>query len=462
MSCNNYIGGFIVTQVHIKGKRVLNLLKNELYDGALHIVSTLQAQGMQAYFVGGAVRDGLIGKTVKDIDIVTSALPEQVETLFPRAFGVGRAFGVMVIPIDGINYEVATFREEREYADGRRPEQIIYTDDPRLDAARRDFTINAMFYNPINGELLDYFEGRRDLARGILRTVGNAETRFGEDHLRMLRAVRFCTRFGFEMDNAIITAIDKLKDRVRKLSGERLRDELTAMLTGNNPSGAVEMLQRLGLLVEILPEVAAMSGVEQYELYHPEGDVMEHTLLMLRHISIPSLELAWSVLLHDIGKVPSLTIGADGIPHFYGHEEIGAAMAENILKRLRFSKRSTAAITHAVRNHMRFAHVAEMRQSTWKNMMSAENFPMELELHRIDCISSNKLMGNYALLLDRVPLMEAERNLPEPLLCGADLIKLGLKPGPRFGVILKQIREKQLEGDLHSKSDALKLVQSTK
>ncbi len=434
---------------------MFNLQKNKLYDGALEIIKTLLGNGYDAYFVGGVVRDTILGKPVKDIDIVTSALPQQVKNSFSHTFDVGISFGIVVVVINGINYEVATFREEREYSDGRHPGQITYTDNPKLDAARRDFTINAMFYNPLSEELLDFYGGRDDLSRGMIRTVGDARIRFKEDYLRLLRAVRFCSRFRFKMDTEIISAIRELKEKISGLSSERIREELTSMLTGRNPAGAIELLQKLGLLKIILPEISRMKGVEQPEEYHPEGDVFVHTMLMLKHMAIPTSELAWSILLHDVGKPAARTIGEDGIAHFYGHEAIGANMAETILKRLKFSKKMTACIVHAVRDHMRFAHVDQMRQSTWKRLMAAEHFPMELELHRIDCISSNGLLGNYALLLDRLPEFEAERNLPAPLIAGADLIRIGLKPGPLFGNILKTIREMQLNGEIHTAKEAL-------
>jgi len=431
---------------------------NQLLRGARKIAAVLRRDGHQVYFVGGAVRDALLGKTLKDIDIATSAHPDRVRELFPHTYGVGVAFGIVVVVEDGINYEVAAMREERDYTDGRHPETVYYTDSPRLDAARRDFTVNAMFYDPATGELLDFFGGREDLRRGVLRTVGPAAIRFREDYLRLLRAVRFCTRFRFEPDSELVAAAAELKNCLRQLSPERIRTELSAMLTGPDPAGSIAMLHRFGMLAVILPEVAAMDGVAQHELYHPEGDVMTHTLLMLRHMSLPTVELAWSILLHDIGKVATLTVGNDGIPHFYGHEDVGADMAEAILKRLRFSCRETATIVHAVRNHMRFAHVDRMRPSTRKRLMSDDTFPLELELHRIDCVSSNMLLGNYVLLLDLLPELAMERALPPPLLAGADLITLGLKPGPRFGDLLRRLRDLQLDGEITAREAALNWI----
>ncbi len=429
-----------------------------LFRGAAKIAATLREHGHAALFVGGSVRDSLQGKPLKDIDIATSALPEQVQRIFPHTHDVGVAFGIIVVVVDGFNYEVATFREERDYLDGRHPETVLYTTSPRLDASRRDFTVNAMFFDPASGKLLDFFDGRRDLAEGILRTVGEPETRFREDYLRMLRAVRFAARFQFELEPGLASAIVKLKGHVAQLSPERIREELNGMLTGPDPADAVIMLRDLGLLPIILPEVAAMDGVEQHELYHPEGDVFTHTMLMLRHISWPSLELSWSILLHDIGKVVTKTIGADGIPHFYGHEEVGADMAEAILQRLRFSRQQVDNIVHAVRNHMRFAHVDQMRNATRKRLMSETMFPLELELHRIDCVSSNMLLGNYVMLLDKMPELAAERSLPPPLLNGKDLITLGVKPGPDMGALLHRVRDMQLDGELATRDDAINWI----
>ncbi len=431
-----------------------------LFGGAARITEILRRHGYMALLVGGAVRDIMQGKPLKDIDIVTSALPDQVQAIFPHTFAVGAAFGIVVVVVDGVNYEVATFREERDYLDGRHPETVCFTDSPLLDASRRDFTVNAMFYDPATGEVLDFFDGQGDLSRGVIRTVGEAETRFREDYLRMLRAVRFASRFQFKLDPAIVAAITKLKDQVSRLSPERIRDELCGMLTGPNPAGAVIMLRDLGLLRVILPEVAAMDGVAQHELYHPEGDVFTHTMLMLRHMSLPKLELAWCVLLHDIGKVVTRTVGEDGIPHFYGHEDIGADMAAGVLQRLRFSRQQTEDIVHAVRNHMRFAHVDQMRASTRKRMMSEPCFPLELELHRIDCVSSNMLLGNYVLLLDKMPELEAERALPPPLLTGKDLIAMGIRPGPDMGELLRQVRDMQLEGELTDRAAAMAWVEA--
>ncbi|MDD3118561.1 MAG: CCA tRNA nucleotidyltransferase, partial [Victivallales bacterium] len=281
---------------------------NRLVRGARDIVRRLREHGYQAFFVGGAVRDCLLGLPVKDIDIATDARPERVQQLFPRTYGVGMAFGIVVVVQEGGNYEVAAFREERDYCDGRHPETVCYAASPQPDAARRDFTVNAMFADPFTGEILDFFDGQGDLRRGLLRTVGDPDTRFREDYLRLLRAVRFAVRFRFDLAADLTTAVKRYAGRAARLSPERIREELNAMLTGPDPAAALVLLRELELLPAVLPEVAATAGVTQPPEYHPEGDVFAHTVLMLRHMAIPSVELAWSILLHDIGKVPARTM----------------------------------------------------------------------------------------------------------------------------------------------------------
>ena len=431
------------------------------FQAALNIVKRLREAGFFACFVGGSVRDMLLGRPPKDIDIATSATPEQAAELFPHHHEVGMAFGVLVVIEDGVPFEVATLREEREYMDGRHPEIITYTDDPKLDAARRDFTINAMFYDPVSHEIIDYFGGREDLDAGILRCVGDPVLRFGEDYLRMLRAVRFAVRFGLRIDPAVRAAIEQLKQNVGKLSCERIRQEMTLMLTGPRPAEAIRELSELGLLAFLLPEVEAMRGVEQPPQYHPEGDVFVHTMLMLEHMALPSLELAWSVLLHDVGKPLTRTVGEDGVAHFYGHEHAGAEMAEVILKRLRFSTAQTETITQAVASHMRFISVPRMRRPKLLRLMADPNFAMELELHRLDCLSSNMLMENFVFLLDEIAAKCGQVELPPPLLTGRDLIELGMKPGPAFGRILKKVEDLQLEGKISSREEALAAIRRT-
>ncbi len=426
-----------------------------VFPAAVRIVDKLRAAGHAGYFVGGAVRDMLLGRTPKDIDIATSATPEQAAAIFPRHHKIGAAFGILMIVEDDIPFELATFREEREYADGRHPEVIKYTDSPALDAARRDFTINGMFYDPAAERILDFAGGRRDLEKGVLRTIGKAEQRFSEDYLRMLRAVRFTTRLGFELDREAADAIRKLKHNISILSSERIRDELNLMLTGGAPAAAIRLLHRLGLLELVLPEVAALDGVTQPQQFHPEGDVLTHTLLMLDHMPLPGIELAWSILLHDAGKPATLSIGEDGVEHFYRHEEASSAIAESCLSRLKFSRKEIDTVVHAVKNHMRFAMIDKMRPPKTRRLIAEDDFPLQLELHRIDCISSHGKMGNYLLLLDMLLQTGGETALPEPLVNGRDLMGAGLKPGPQMGQILRQIAEMQLAGEIGTKEEAI-------
>ena len=431
---------------------------SKIYTNALKVVKTLQGAGFVAYFAGGCVRDMLLGLKSDDIDIATSAKSEEVLSLFPRCYEIGAAFGIINVVMGDHYYEVATFREERGYFDGRHPEEIKYTDNPELDAKRRDFTINAMFFDPVNKKLLDFINGQNDLEQRILRTVGKPEMRLGEDFLRILRAVRFSIRFDMKLFPDIPPAIKANLAGLRKLSVERIRDELNKMLTGKHPDKALQMLADLGILKEVLPEIADLQGVEQPKQFHPEGDVFVHTVLMLKHMICPTVELAWSVLLHDVGKPATFSIGDDGVEHFYCHEHESAKLAEHILKRFKFSKKESTNIVECVGNHMRFAHVSKMRQAKLKRLMASETFALQLELHRLDCISSHAKMDQYIFLLDKLNEEEHEPVLPKPLVTGHDLIKLGIKPGPHMGEILTKISDMQLEEKLDTKEEAMEEV----
>ncbi|MFZ2655427.1 MAG: HD domain-containing protein, partial [Victivallales bacterium] len=347
---------------------------------------------------------------------------------------------------------------ERGYLDGRHPDEVKYTDSPEADARRRDFTINGMFYDPSADRIFDFVGGESDLSSGILRTIGSPEERFSEDYLRIMRAVRFCVRFGFELSGGIAPAIRKYSVNLKILSAERIRDELNKMLMGPDPERAFRMMNDLGILKEVLPEIVDMCGVTQHHEYHPEGDVFEHTMLMLSHMAYPDIELAWSILLHDVGKPQTKSMGDDGVEHFYTHERKSAELAENILKRFRFPTRSIANIVHAVRQHMRYAHVQGMRPAKWKRLIAEETFPLELELHRTDCISSHKIMSSFTFLLDRMNELANEIKLPPPLVTGKDLIALGMKPGPEFGEILESMADLQLEGKISTREEALEQV----
>ncbi|MBO4647749.1 MAG: CCA tRNA nucleotidyltransferase [Lentisphaeria bacterium] len=433
----------------------------EVYRTAERIVLRLREAGFESYLVGGCVRDLVTGHPPKDYDITTAARPEEVMALFGHSIPLGASFGVVTVVEDGTNFEVATFREERDYMDGRRPETLRYSRTPAEDVSRRDFTINALLYDPEKRCIVDYTGGLADLRRGVLRTIGDARTRFSEDYLRMLRAVRFTARFRFRMDTETFDAIRELAPKLTLLSAERVRNELTAMLCGPEPDQAFRLLSGCGILAVVLPEIEAMHGVEQPAQFHPEGDVFEHTMLLLKHLAWPGTEIGWAALLHDVGKPSCRTVGKDGVAHFYGHEEAGAGMAEAILHRLKMPSAVIEHVTAAVRNHMRFAAVQKMRPAKWRRLIADPNFPLELELHRLDCISCHGLLENYLWLLDRMDELRKTgvEALPPPLLTGHDLIALGVEPGPDMGRLLTALRDLQLEGGIGTRSDALQALE---
>ena len=425
------------------------------FNAAVSAALRLREHGFAAGLVGGSVRDLLLGKVPSDFDLVTSAKPEELAQLFADFRAVGASFGVSLIGVGGVSLEVATAREERNYLDGRHPELVRYTADLECDVQRRDFTINALWYDPAEGEVCDCVGGIDDLERGVVRTVGDAGRRFSEDYLRMLRAVRFAARLRFELFPETRRAIQALAPKAAGLAGERINAEVTRMLTGPDPARAVRMLFDTGLLAAVLPEVAALDGVEQPPEFHPEGDVLTHTLLMLSHMACADANLAWSVLLHDISKPEARTVGEDGRARFYAHESMGAELAGKILDRLRFSSADRDSITQAVRNHMRFASVRDMRAAKLRKLIADPNFPLELELHRLDCISCHGLMECFVFLLDRLAAEPEHRRLPEPLVRGRDLVAAGVKPGPRFKTVLEEVFELQLAGELSTPEEAL-------
>ena len=436
----------------------ININNTSICEIAAEIVKKLHLAGHSAYFVGGAVRDMLLGKTPKDIDIVSSATPAETAEIFPDTIEVGAAFGVMLVREQGVSFEVSTYREERNYMDGRRPEHVKYTDDPKIDVSRRDFTVNGLLCDPESGEVFDYVDGIKDLRQGVIRTIGNAETRFGEDYLRMLRAVRFAARLGFELEADTLRAIQKLAPETVKLSAERIQQELTLIFTGETPDIALEMLHETGLLAALLPEIEAMRGVTQPPQFHPEGDVFEHTKLMLKGMALPNELIAWSVLLHDVAKPLTYFVDETGRERFFGHEQRGAEMAKDIMSRLRFSNQAIDRVSRAVKNHMRFASVLQMRKDKVKRLIANDNFPLELELHRLDCISSHALMDIFTFLLDKIIEQSGEVKLPPPLLTGKDLIDMGLKPGPKFKKILKKVSDLQLKNRLKTPEAAIAYV----
>jgi poly(A) polymerase len=440
-------------------------------EAAAAVVHTLAGAGHRAYLVGGCVRDLLMGHAPKDYDVATDAHPDAVMRLFGRAFGVGAHFGVVLVPlqVDGteIVTEVATFRSDSAYTDGRRPDEVRYTDDPQHDVLRRDFTINGMLLNVdkylASGDaasaVLDYVRGREDLRARVVRAIGQPMRRFTEDKLRMLRAVRFAARFGFTIERETFAAIRVLAREVGQVSRERMRDELTRMLTEGRAAAAFEMLEATGLLEQVLPEVAAMRGVAQPPEWHPEGDVWVHTLLLLEKLPAGcSPTLAWGALLHDVGKPPTYSV-SDRI-RFNGHAEVGTRMAAAICRRLRFSGEDTEQILALVANHMRFGDVGKMKESTLKRFFRLPRFEEHLELHKLDVTSSHNHLELYDFAKARYEAAPAEEVRPRLLVTGADLIAAGYRPGPGFRAMLDAAEDAQLEGTIKTREEGLALVRA--
>jgi poly(A) polymerase len=427
------------------------------------ICAVLREAGHQAYLVGGCVRDLVLGREPEDYDVATDATPDRVQRLFPQSLAVGAQFGVIVVVEDSIQVEVATFRSDVGYSDGRHPDHVVYASSAEKDVRRRDFTINALLLDPRTGEVLDFVGGRDDLRAGLIRAIGNPDERFREDKLRMVRAVRFAARFGYEIESATRAAIMRLPGRILEVSAERLRDELTKILTEGAARRGLELLNEAGLLQVLLPEISAMKGVEQPPQFHPEGDVWTHTLLMLEQLpSGCSATLAWGVLLHDVGKPPTFSPPArpeDRI-RFDHHAEVGTRMAEEICRRLRFSSDDTVQVAALVANHLRFKDAPAMRPSTLKRFVRLNRFEEHLELHRLDCLSSHRHLDNYELVRRFVAETPLEEVRPARLLTGDDLKEMGFTPGPLFREILGLVEDAQLDGRIHTREDAIALVNS--
>jgi poly(A) polymerase len=440
---------------------------------ATEIIRVLRSRGHQAYLVGGCVRDLLLGREPADYDVATDATPQQVMEIFPQTFAVGAQFGVVLVPLPKTEsgesavppgekvpvVEVATFRSDIGHSDGRHPDLVRFSEDPREDVLRRDFTINGMMLDPITNEVLDFVGGREDLKAGLVRAIGEPERRFAEDKLRMMRAVRFAARFRYRIDSATMAAIQQLAGQIGQVSRERVREELSRMLTEGCAKRAFELLDESGLLREVLPDIAKMKGVEQPPEFHPEGDVFVHTLLLLEKLEAGcSKTLAWGALLHDVGKPATFRVAPDRI-RFDGHVEVGVKMAAEICRQLRFSNEETDQILALVDNHMRFADVQRMKESTLKKFLRMPGFDEHLELHRIDCLSSNGITESYEYAREKLRALPPEAIRPEPLLTGRDLIEAGYEPGPRFKEILGAVEDAQLEGRLTSRETAIEFVQ---
>lgn len=455
----------------------------------MSVVQALRGRGHQSYFAGGCVRDLLLGREPADYDIATDATPEQVMSIFPETYAVGAQFGVVLVPVPDASppsvilseeagahvvptsqskdllvsrhkdcVEVATFRCDIGYSDGRHPDEVRFSHDPREDVQRRDFTINGLLFDPLKNEVLDYVGGRADLDAKIIRAIGDPQLRFREDKLRMLRAVRFAARFEYVIEPVTLSAIKELAPQVDQVSRERVRDELTRMLIEGHARRAFELLDETGLLREVLPEIAAMKGVEQPPEFHPEGDVWVHTLLLLEKLPHPRpITLAWGALLHDVGKPPTFRRAPDRI-RFDEHADVGTKMAEAICRRLRFSNDETEQIMALVDNHMRFGQVERMKDSTFKKFIRLPHFDQHLELHRLDSESSHRSLRMYDYTLEKMAALPAEAVRPKPLIGGDDLIVMGYEPGPLFKEILGVVEDGQLDGGLRTKEEAMQFV----
>lgn len=416
-----------------------------LRAGAVDVAQRLQRAGFIAYWAGGCVRDDLMGRAPKDYDVATNATPDGVLALFPRAVSVGKAFGVVRVRVGEHEYEVATFRQDQAYRDGRHPSAVTFSDPP-TDAQRRDFTINALFFDPVTGVLHDFVGGREDLRRRVIRAVGDPRQRLAEDHLRLLRAIRFAFTFEFTLDEGLLAAIREQAESLRKISVERIQQELTRLLLESKRAGdAVDCLQQVGLLKVVLPEVDAMKGQAQPPQFHPEGDVFTHTMLMLNAMQQPCLRLSYAVLLHDVGKPGTATLDQDRI-RFNKHAQHGAALVGALLERLRLPKADIEAIRYCVGNHMRFMDVRKMRRATLRQLLGAPTFPIELELHRLDCVASHGDLSNYDFLVAFQRQCAAEPVLPDPWISGHDLLALGVPGGPAIGKWKQIAYEAQLDG----------------
>ncbi len=431
-----------------------------LEESARAIVRRLQDTGFAALYAGGCVRDRLLGTEPHDYDIATDAKPEQVQALFPRTVAVGAHFGVICVLDGEQQFEVASFRADGLYLDGRRPETVTFST-PEQDAQRRDFTINGLFYDPIAGRLIDYVGGQRDLEARVLRAIGDPADRFREDRLRLLRAVRFATVLGFDLDPATWRAVCENAPHIHEVSAERIRDELVKIFLAPSRVRGWDLLDESGLMREVLPEIEALKGCEQPPQFHPEGDVFVHTRIMLgllpAEVSVP---LVLSVLFHDIGKPGTFAVDPDGRIRFNGHDELGAAMTARLMERLRFSRAEIDATVEAVAGHMIFKDVQQMRVAKLKRFMARPYFEDEMELHRVDCTSSHGLLDNYEFLKAKREEFASEPLIPPPLVTGRDLIALGLQPGPRFSEILEAVQSRQLEGTLKDRDAALAFVRS--
>ncbi len=440
------------------------------FDSALHIVQTLREKGYESYLAGGCVRDLLLGREPADYDVATSATPGVVLKLFPRTFAVGAHFGVVLVADGEAVTEVATFRSDGAYSDGRRPDSVRYTLSAEEDVQRRDFTINGLLLDPLRAAdslgnpkalrraAIDHVGGLADLDAGVIRAIGAPARRFEEDQLRLLRAVRFAARFNFAIEPQTLAAMRALAPKIATVSRERVRDELTKMLTEGRARRAFELLDATRLLAEVLPEIARMKGVEQPPQFHPEGDVWTHTLMLLEQLEAgASMTLAWGALLHDVGKPATFRIAPDRI-RFDGHVEVGVAIGAEICRRFRFSNEETHQVLALIENHMRFGDVERMKASTLKRFFRLDRFDEHLALHKMDCLAASGNLDNWNFTSERFAAMPKETVRPAPLVTGRELIAAGYEPGPRFREILRAVEDAQLEGAIATPEEAMALV----
>jgi poly(A) polymerase len=444
-------------------KKVIKIkpFESELFDVARHLVTQLKNAGYKAFCVGGCTRDMLMNIPPREYDITTSATPEEVSNIFSHTIPVGVSFGVILVLIGHYRFEVATFRKDEGYSDSRHPDYVTYSTDEEEDVLRRDFTINGMLYDPIGEEAIDYAGGMDDIRDGIIRTIGVPLDRFSEDKLRLMRAVRFASRYGFAIERDTYGALKELAPRINLVSAERIRDELVKIISQKNPGDGLKLLRESGLLRYILPEVDIMHGVEQPPEFHPEGDVFTHTCLVLDKIyenteGLASPELAMGGLLHDVGKPPTFSV-SDRI-RFNGHDKLGADMSREICRRLKFSNKQIELIYELVRDHLKFKDVFYMKKSTLKRFIGMPDFDEHMVLHLADCLASHGSTEAYDFVMKKFEELKDEEIKPEPLLGGRELIEMGYSPGPLFKEILNLVEEAQLEGEITSRSEALELV----
>lgn len=425
---------------------------------AIEILKSLHSHGHEAYFAGGCVRDKLRGVEPKDFDIATSAGPKEVQNIFTKTIPVGIQFGVVMVVEQEMAFEVATFRTESNYLDGRHPGTVKFST-LEEDAKRRDFTVNGLYFDIKTQKVIDLVGGQKDLKAKIIRTIGEAENRFGEDHLRMMRVIRFACQLGFEIEDKTLEAVKKYSDLIVRVSPERIRDELTKTLISTQSSRGIKLLDETGLLKHFLPEIEKMKGVEQPCEYHPEGDVFVHTLMLLDGLNNAPIELAMGCLLHDVAK-PNTFVRAQDRIRFHGHDVLGAEMSEAICKRLTFSNAQTKLICELVAQHLRFKDASKMKISTLKRFLSMDRFDLHLELHRLDCMASHKKLDAYYFCKEKWEELKALPPPPLKLVTGKDLISLGLKPGPQFSEIIRRVEDNILEGIIKTREEALEFVKS--